>query len=229
MNRRDWITDLGIVAVGLAAAILTFSTLTDLAVACGIVGSFLGVPLQMLVPVTIDAAGVVAARVWLRRTAGDEAVAYARKLAWACIAASVLGNAGQHGMAAYGVVPPWFVVVVVSAVPPAMLGAVVHLGHLIGRARTEKADEPAGRPATEPEVVAQVVEDPTPVVPAPPKRRARKAPAVDQPVDEDKLRDLIAKGTGRGELAKELNITPHRARVLLDQRRVNGHAIEVTS
>ena len=43
--------------------------------------------LSWLVPVTVDAAGVVASRVWLKRTAGDEAVGFARVLTWLCIAA----------------------------------------------------------------------------------------------------------------------------------------------
>lgn len=36
-------------------------------------------------------------------------------------------------MAAYALTPPWWVIVAVSAVPPAMFGAVVHLAVLMGR------------------------------------------------------------------------------------------------
>ena len=132
-TRRDWITDLGIGTVGLAAAVLTFTTLTDLAVAVGITGALLGVPLAWLVPITVDAAGVVAARVWLKQLGPAAAVEFARRLAMTCISLSVLGNGGEHGMSAYHVTAPWWVVVAVSAVPPAMLGAVVHLGHLRSR------------------------------------------------------------------------------------------------
>jgi hypothetical protein len=236
VTRRDWATDLGIIAVGLAAAILTFSTLTDLAVACGIVGSFLGVPLQMLVPVTIDAAAVVSARVWLLRTAGDAAVAYARRLTWCCIAASVLGNAGQHGMDAYGLTPvPWWVVVVVSAIPPATLGAVVHLGHLIVR-------EPDVAPPVE---VPDVEEPPAPVddhglslfwqsappasepVPAAPAAVAapdRQAAAAED-VDHDKAAQLVAEGLGKVRLQRELGVTEHRAKQLIAQYRSNGHKV----
>src|SRR5690606_24672600 len=53
--KRDRATDIGIVVVGLAAAVLTFTTLRDLAEACGIDGALVGdwVPLSWLVPITI--------------------------------------------------------------------------------------------------------------------------------------------------------------------------------
>jgi hypothetical protein len=129
-TRRDWVTEVGVLLVGIAAAALTTTTLAGLAQACGITGW-----LAWLLPVTVDAAGVVAARVWLRGQAHPDAVHFARGLAWICICISVVANAAQHGMSAYGIAPPWWVVVLVSAIPPAALGAVVHLGHLIGRKR----------------------------------------------------------------------------------------------
>jgi Protein of unknown function (DUF2637) len=129
-TRRDWVTEIGVLLVGIAAAALTTTTLAGLANACGITGW-----LAWLLPVTVDAAGVVAARVWLRGQAHPDAVRFARALAWVCITVSVVANAAQHGMTAYGITPPWWVVVAVSAIPPAALGACVHLGHLIGRKR----------------------------------------------------------------------------------------------
>lgn len=143
---RDWITDLGIGVVGVAAAILTFTTLRALAETVGFRESLFGaLQSAWLLPVTIDAAGVVAARVWLRGTAAQEAVDFARKLTWVCISASVLGNAGQHLMAELAIEPPWWVIVLVTAVPPAMLGASVHLGNLVRRTtpvRTADPDHP---------------------------------------------------------------------------------------
>ncbi len=64
--------------MGLTAAILTFTSLRDLAGACGITGTFLGVPLPWLVPVTVDAVDAVAIRVWLLRRASREATNLAR-------------------------------------------------------------------------------------------------------------------------------------------------------
>lgn len=131
--RRDWITDVGVLVVGLAAAVLTFTTLRDLAQAVGITGEVFGLRLSWLLPVTIDAAGIVAARVWLRGQAGQDAVVFAQVLTLVCIALSVCGNAGQHLMESQHLAPDWWVVVLVTSVPPAALGAVVHLGHLIHR------------------------------------------------------------------------------------------------
>lgn len=156
-DRRDWATDLGIGVVGLAAAILTFTTLRGLAETVGFRDTVFGVLHQAwLLPVTIDAAGVVAARVWLRGTASPEAVAFARTLTWACIGASIVGNAGQHVMAELGVAPPWWVVVLVTAVPPATLGAAVHLGHLVRRTTNVPVPVPDDEPVS---VTAETASD----------------------------------------------------------------------
>jgi Protein of unknown function (DUF2637) len=159
----------GILLVAAAAAILTFTTLRDLATACGIGGEVLGLPLAWLLPITVDASGAVAIRVWLTRTAPDEATSLARRLSWVCITLSIAGNAGQHGMAAYGVVPPWPVIVLVSAVPPAMFGAIVHLAVLMSRPQSafiwngvpEKEDEPelTQKPTPSPEPPEDEPED----------------------------------------------------------------------
>lgn len=154
--RRDWPTDLGIVVVGLAAAILTFTTLRGLAQLVGFRDVLFGVlPSAWLLPVTIDAAGVVAARVWLRRLGPPAAVTFARWLTWACILGSVAGNAGAHVLAEFAITPPWWVVVLVTAVPAATLGAVVHLGTLVrtgpetGETEHEQAEpEPARETVT---------------------------------------------------------------------------------
>ena len=140
-TRRDWITDIGILVVGLAAAVITFTTLRALAEACGITGDVLGLPLPWLLPVCIDAAGIVATRVWLRGRGSDEAVRFARLLACTCIGLSIVANAGQHLLASQHLVPEWWVVVLVTSVPPAALGAVVHLGALLGRSRKSIAEE----------------------------------------------------------------------------------------
>lgn len=220
--KRDWVTDLGIAVVGIAAAILTFTTLRDLALACGITGELWKLKLAYLVPVTVDAAGIIATRVWLRGTDRPEAVRFARWLAWSCIAGSVVGNAGQHGMAAYHLIVPWWVVVLVSAVPPAMLGAVVHLGHL----RTG-VDRSADRSTEEP---VQAVIERTDSVPTetPELPEATEAPEPARPAgvdrtDADLLADIrrIADRIGERPTARrirtELKVGPTRANRLLDQ------------
>ncbi|WP_345423996.1 DUF2637 domain-containing protein [Pseudonocardia xishanensis] len=200
-DSRDWIADVGTLVVGAAAAVLTFTTLRDLATAVGIVGW-----LAWLVPVTVDVAGVVATRVWLRGQAPADAVAFARALAWSCITGSVVGNAGQHAMAAYDLTAPWPVVVLVSAVPPAMLGAMVHLGHLTRRPTT--STEVTSAP---PEVDAAALTDTDP--------RGWWAVETEQPAPTDRASVLIASGIGRRKLAAELGIREHEARKMIQAHR----------
>ena len=54
-------------------------------------------------------------------------------LSLALLGLSVAANALGHGLAAFALAPAWWVVVVVSAIAPAVLGAVVHLAVLVGR------------------------------------------------------------------------------------------------
>lgn len=109
------------------------------------------VSLAWLLPVAVDATIVIATRVWLIGDAGTRVTRYARRLAIAALLLSVAGNAAEHGMAAYGVAAPWWVLVAVSAVPPAALGATVHLAALLSgalstiAARPGSASTPAGR------------------------------------------------------------------------------------
>jgi thiosulfate reductase cytochrome b subunit len=90
---------------------LSFDALLGLAVACGI-----PTVLAWLLPVCVDAAAAVASRMWLSGRSGVRVYRYARRLALAALALSVSGNAAQHGMAAYGITPVWWVVVLVSAI-----------------------------------------------------------------------------------------------------------------
>jgi hypothetical protein len=127
---KDKTTVVGLTVVGLAAAVLTFTTLFSLAVACGF-----DPRLAWLLPVSVDVAGLVALRIWLRE--GPE---FAQALMMACIVLSVAGNATQHGLAAYNMPIPWWVIVVVSAVPPSVLAAVVHLAHRVARSGAASSD-----------------------------------------------------------------------------------------
>lgn len=134
--QRDRVTDTGVLVVGSAAAVLTFTTLSELGTAVGFTDAPGGFRLAWLLPVTLDAAGIVAARVWLRGHAHPDAVRYARQLALVCIVLSVAGNATAHLMQLAATGAPWWVVLPVTSVPPAVLAAVVHLGHLLSREDT---------------------------------------------------------------------------------------------
>ena len=61
---------------------------------------------------------------------------------------SVAANALGHGLDAYRLAPAWWVVVIVSAIAPAVLGAVVHLAVLVGRPEPDVDDEPIGSELT---------------------------------------------------------------------------------
>lgn len=112
--------------VACAAAVLSFSALRDLATLCGF-----SARLAWLLPVVIDAGAAAGCLIWLSEHDGSRR--FSRTLTWLLLASSVAGNAVVHGLTAYGLRPAWWLVVLVSAVAPAVLGAVVHLAVLVGR------------------------------------------------------------------------------------------------
>lgn len=128
--------------VASAAAVLSFSALRDLALLCGFDRS-----LAWLLPLVVDCGAAVGCVVWLssssrgedlRRTSSPREDVlrpqrFARSLTWLLLASSVVGNALVHGLSAYHLQPAWWVVVAVSAIAPAVLGATVHLAVLVGR------------------------------------------------------------------------------------------------
>ena len=130
----------GLLTVAGAAAVLSFAALRDLAALCGF-----GPALAPLLPVTVDAGAAVASLVWLGRWAPGPARRFARGLALALLGGSVAGNALGHGLVAYSARPHWLVVVAVSAVAPAVLGAVVHLATLATLATHTPATGVAGQ------------------------------------------------------------------------------------
>ena len=186
---------LGLVA--LAAVVLSFDALHGLALLCGFSRG-----LSPLLPVTIDAGAAAGSLVWLTRPPGPARV-FGRALALVLLAVSVAGNALGHGLDAYAARPAWWVVVVVSAVPPAVLAAVIHLGVLAAR----PAAHP-GRPQTVP--VAERAEDDGPASAELVQLETRRT---------DRAAELIAAGAGRRRLARELDISEHEARQLLAEHR----------
>jgi hypothetical protein len=184
---------LGVVAT--AAAVLSFAALRDLARVCGFAPG-----LAWLLPVVVDAGAAAGSLVWLGGAAAEPARRFARALALTLLGLSVAANALGHGLAASALAPAWWVVVIVSVVAPAVLGAVVHLAVLVGRPH----------PAPEPGASATAVEQAPELPPA-----AGDAPG-------QRARELIAAGAGRRRLAQELDITEYEARQLL------GHARRAT-
>lgn len=148
---RDPITRIGLAVVGVAAAVLSFSALSDLARLCGIKGAVelpngWTFPLAWLLPITVDVLAAVATRVWLRNQAAREAVVFARRSAWAAIVGTVVGNAYHGALIESGSAPPLLACVVVSAVPAVVLGDLVHLAVLVGRPTGEPVGDQSAAP-----------------------------------------------------------------------------------
>lgn len=229
--------------VAVAAAVLSFAALRDLALLCGFSPA-----LAWLLPVTVDAGAASGSFVWLARWTPPTATRYGRTLALLLLTSSVGGNALGHGLSAYDARPHWLVVVGVSAIAPAVLGALVHLVVLVGRPIEDVCDAAdhgheevadVRSPTSDAPTAADLVAERAPLhsVPitagiptvAPVKRtspaastQTASARVTELPPDlAEQAAPLIAAGYGRPRLAKELGITTTLARSLLDEHRAS--------
>jgi hypothetical protein len=214
---------LAIVAV--AAAVLSFSALKDLGDLCGFHPR-----LSPLLPAVVDAGAAAGCLVWLSpNDVTTEARRFARALTWTLLGSSVAGNAIVHGLSAYHRAPHWTLVVAVSGVAPAVLGAVVHLSVLVGRdvpmsdTKSQSGGHPAGEDDADgaeagpgPHLPRSASSPPPSPAPSRPKRTSVAAPT-DRTVSETRAAALLASGAGRRKLARALDISEHQARVLLEQ------------
>lgn len=140
-SERDWVTTSGLVIVGIAAAVTSFTELIGLADHAGWKNH-----LSLLLPANVDVYGFTATRIWLSPSSGEEVKRHARIHAFAALMLSMTGNAINHALDAGALKLGsnlWILVVAVSLIPPSTLGALMHLITLRGRDRaTEpKADE----------------------------------------------------------------------------------------
>ncbi|WP_207386436.1 DUF2637 domain-containing protein [Protofrankia symbiont of Coriaria ruscifolia] len=137
-SRRDWWVILGMTVTALSAAVSSFSGLRSLAAATG-----WPEVLTPLFPLTVDAYAMTATRVWLSGSTGSvRARRFARWNAGLAIGLSLVGNAVWHLIAAHVLTVTWVTIVLVGAVPPAVLGLLSHLAVLRG-----EADEDEGTSA----------------------------------------------------------------------------------
>lgn len=195
-----------LLVVAAAAAVLSFAALRDLALLCGFSPG-----LAWLLPVVVDAGAAAGSLVWLGAQGAASARRFARVLALGLLTLSVGANALGHGLAAYHLAPQWWVVVAVSAIAPAVLGAVVHLAVLVGRA------DPAPDPVPvvdddEAELGELLDEDGL-------SRFWADAPPAAGHNGADRASVLISAGVGRRRLARELGMSEYEARQLLEQSR----------
>jgi hypothetical protein len=202
---------LGLLVIAAAGVIFSFTGLRQLAIDTGIDSG-----LAWLLPVTIDAVSLVAARIWLLPTIPEAVRAWARQWMLAAIGLSIGGNVVEHAVHAHFLVLPWWAVVVVAAVPPAMLAMVIHLASLVISSSYEDADHQATtrRPAT----TNHQVTNHQPTNHQPP-------PVITEATTSD-LDGLIAQAralraadptVGRSRIAAELGISDHTARRVIAQ------------
>ncbi|MET8808142.1 DUF2637 domain-containing protein [Streptomyces sp. NPDC004546] len=176
--RHDWLLYSGMGAVGLAAAASSYAALQDLAMRTG------WWPwLSWLLPLTTDAYAMTAVRVWLgHSTRSTRARAWAKANAIGAIVLSVAGNAVDHAIASHVIAVSWPLIVAVSAIPPVVLGLLVHMAHLRALPPAAPASgTPAaeGRRQTPPPAMAAPPLPIPPAAPAKPKRRQPRRPVTD--------------------------------------------------
>lgn len=119
----------GMTVAAVSAAVASFSGLYGLA-------SVAGWPerLAWLLPLTLDAHAMTSARVWLAGSMRSTAARrFARTNALGAIAASIAGNAAYHAISTGLLDVTWPIVVLVGAVPAAVLGLTAHLHALRSR------------------------------------------------------------------------------------------------
>lgn len=205
-SRRVLFLLLAVVAA--AAAVLSFSALRDLALVCGFAAG-----LAWLLPVVVDAGAAAGSLVWLGRAVAEAARRFARTLALSLLALSVAANALGHGLEAFRLAPAWWVVVIVSAVAPSVLGAVVHLAVLVGRTHEDEDETPIGYSLTREAYKADLLDDNGL------SHRWDDAPPAALDTSPNRAEALIAAGAGRRRLSRELDITEYEARRLLERTR----------
>jgi hypothetical protein len=120
--------------------VLSFDALRGLARAVDI-----PVELAWLLPISVDAGASVSSAIWLGGRTHAKAARFAGGMTWSLLAVTVGGNAGQLGMHANHIDPPWWVAVLVGSIPPAVVGATVHLIVLLVR-RPISPDSAAASP-----------------------------------------------------------------------------------
>ncbi|MFF5227994.1 DUF2637 domain-containing protein [Dactylosporangium sp. NPDC000521] len=138
-KRDGWVVA-GMFIAATSAAIASFTGLRGLAMLSGWPER-----LAILLPVTIDAYAMTAARVWLSGANPRRAVRFARANAIGAITTSIVGNAVYHAAAADLIIVTWPVVVAVGAVPAAVLGLTAHL-HAVRTAEDTPEPGPTPKP-----------------------------------------------------------------------------------
>jgi hypothetical protein len=189
----------GMLVAGAAAVVASASTLAALARAAGWVAWT-----PWLLPAALDVAGAAAGWCWLRPGAPDPARRFGRVVAIVGALGTLVGNGCGHLVASRYLVPGPVLVVVVGAVPAAVLVALAHLTALLAAGGvTQVTAEASGVAAPQVPMREQspAADTTTPAVPSPrevPAPRGVKGPrklptnsAPDEVIEA--ARDVVAK------------------------------------
>lgn len=214
--RPGWVIWVGLATVAVAAAVLSFATVRDLA-------QMTGYPdrLGWLLPITIDASATVSAVVWLGGRGSAGAVSYAQVLSLVGAAMTIAANALGHGLTATHIRPPWWLDAAIGSIPPLVLAATAHLVALLTRApEHNEAEQNLSQPEAGQSVdPVEVLESVEPL--ALPSLAAVTADADDYEAQlTERARRLLEQSpvrVGRRRLAELLEVTEHQARQLLDE------------
>lgn len=125
-DTRRWFAELDIHAMSSlivgGAAVLSFNSSRDLADMCGFHNW-----LSWVWPLCLDAVAYTSTRIWLSRNTDTDTRRYARGLALTGITLSLGANGLDLFLSVEKLAPIWGVVLLVGAIPPAMLAAVIHM------------------------------------------------------------------------------------------------------
>lgn len=205
--RRDWLGSLLLLLVCVAAVVASFSTLASLATVAGWSGRA-----SWLLPVCLDALGMVACRSWLSANDPEPARRFAKRIVLGTVVLSIVGNAAGHLAMTHHLSQGILLVVLVGAVPPAGLAVGIHLAVL--RGRTMPVPDAAPVPAEKPKPAGETTKKAAAPRPSPKSSPVKSGPAVDdvllqrarhadrtsqqvnhRPVRRDELKDLLKVGT----------------------------------
>lgn len=212
---RDLYVTAGMTITAIAAAVSSFTGLRSLAAATGWPSV-----LAPLFPLCIDAYAATSTRVWLSgATRSGHAQRFAKWNAILAIGLSLVGNGAWHLLASQIIRMSWVIVVLVGAVPPAVLGLLSHLAVL-----RSQPESPAAPPATA---------KPRAMRPADPaastkrarrgtRRRAAAATIETARAADERHREQHGRPISRDELRRQLHTSAQRATELLRQLKAEG-------
>ena len=144
--RTAWPLYAGMTVAGAAAVVASASTLAALARAAGWVGWT-----PWLLPAAVDVGGSVGGWVWLRPGAPGRARRSGRVVALAGAVASLVGNGAGHLITTGYLLPGPTLVVIVGAIPAAVLVSLAHLAAVLAIPDDDPAPDVAHAPAPDDE------------------------------------------------------------------------------